>query len=181
MNKIEIYYNNKKLENNEFLKPSETQTTPEVKFDFKYDKYLTLILYDPDAVGGNHIHWLVINILDSDINNGKIILPYKGPAPPPNSGKHRYIFEVYEHSDIINIEPMEKRVIPISSLRNLLGVTNSIYKIKFISENESGGKKKSKKTRKNKKTTKTKKTMKTTKSKKTMKIRKYKNKNKNKF
>jgi hypothetical protein len=172
MSKIEIYYNNKKLENNEFLKPSETQTKPAVKFDFKYDKYLTLILYDPDAVGGNHIHWLVINISHSDINNGKIILPYKGPAPPPNSGKHRYIFEVYEHSNIINIEPMEKRVIPISSLKNLLGVTNSIYKIKFISENESGGKKKSKKTRKYKKT------MKIRKNKKTMKIRKYKNKNK---
>ena len=178
MSKIEIYYNNKKLENNEFLKPSETQTKPAVKFDFKYDKYLTLILYDPDAVGGNHIHWLVINISHYDINNGKIILPYKGPAPPPNSGKHRYIFEVYEHSDIINIEPMEKRVIPISSLKNLLGVTNSIYKIKFISENESGGKNKSKKSKKTRQYKKTRKNKKTTKSKKTMKTRKYKNKNK---
>ena len=85
---MEIYYNNKKVVNNEFLKPSETHTKPEIKFNFDYDKYYTLILYDPDAVGGTHIHWLVINILDRNINNGKTILPYKGPAPPPNSGKH---------------------------------------------------------------------------------------------
>ena len=80
--------------------------------------------------------------MDRNINNGKTILPYKGPAPPPNSGKHRYIFELYEHSELITIEPMEKRVIPISYLRNSFGVTNYVYKINFVSENESGGKKK---------------------------------------
>jgi hypothetical protein len=170
MNILEIYYNNKKVENNEFLKPSKTQTKPEIKFNRKYNKYYTLILYDPDAVGGTHIHWLVINISHLNINNGKTILPYKGPAPPPNSGKHRYIFELYEHSDLINIEPMENRIISISSLRNLLGLTNYMFEIKFISQNESGGKNtkqgKNKTLQKNKTPKKNKKTRKNTKNKK---------------
>jgi hypothetical protein len=139
---MKVYYNNKQLRNDEFLKPSETQIKPEVKLNLNSGKYYTLVIYDPDAVGGTHIHWLVTNIKDNNINDSKTIIPYKGPAPPPNTGKHRYIFELYQQNNIINLKPIENRIIPISSLRNLLGLANYIYKIKFISQNESGGKKK---------------------------------------
>jgi phosphatidylethanolamine-binding protein (PEBP) family uncharacterized protein len=148
---MEIYYNNKQLINNEILKPSETQIKPKVNLFFKSDKYYTLVIYDPDAVGGTYIHWLVTNITNNNINDGKTIIPYKGPAPPPNTGKHRYIFELYQQNSYLNLESMEKRSISIKSLRNLLGLTNYIYKIMFISQNESGGKKKNtKKANKNK-------------------------------
>jgi phosphatidylethanolamine-binding protein (PEBP) family uncharacterized protein len=147
MKEIEIYYNNKKLVNNEFLKPSETQIKPELKFNFDTNKLYTLIMYDPDSVSGTHIHWLVINI-NNNIKNGKILLPYKGPAPPPKSGKHRYIFELYEQENMLNLEPFENRIITINSLKNQLNIVdNCIAKIKFISQNESGGKSKKRKKR----------------------------------
>jgi phosphatidylethanolamine-binding protein (PEBP) family uncharacterized protein len=141
MSKIELYYNNRKVVNDEFLKPSETQIQPELKFNFDSNKLYTLIMYDPDSVSGTHIHWLVINI-NNNIKNGKILLPYKGPAPPPKSGKHRYIFELYEQENMLNLEPFENRIIAINSLKNQLNIVdNCIAKIKFISQNESGGKK----------------------------------------
>ena len=62
MEELEIYYNNKKLVNNEFLKPSETQVKPKIEFNYNLNKLYTLIMYDPDAVSGTHIHWLVANI-----------------------------------------------------------------------------------------------------------------------
>ena len=140
MKEIEIYYNNKKLVNNEFLKPSETQIKPEIKFDYNSHKLYTLIMYDPDSVSGTHIHWLVENI-NNNINNGTVLLPYKGPAPPPKSGKHRYIFELYEQENMLNLEPFENRIITINYLKNQLNIVdNCIAKIKFISQNESGGK-----------------------------------------
>ena len=137
---MEIYYNNKKIVNDEFLKPSETQIKPEIKFNLNSAKYYTLIMYDPDAVIGTFVHWLVTNINKNNINNGKPIFPYKGPAPPPNTGKHRYIFELYEQNDMTNEDlPNEKRSISINELRNALKLSHYNYKMIFISKNESGG------------------------------------------
>ena len=48
------------------------------------------------------MHWLVTNISENNINNGNTLLSYKGPAPPKNTGKHKYIFELYEQNQIIN-------------------------------------------------------------------------------
>jgi phosphatidylethanolamine-binding protein (PEBP) family uncharacterized protein len=148
---MEIYYNNKKIRNNEIVKPIERQTKPEVKLNLNSDKYYTLIMYDPDAVVGSFVHWLVTNISENNINNGETIFSYKGPTPPPKSGKHRYIFELYMQNNKINTEPLQQRSISINAIRNLLGLTNYISKIKFISQNERGGKSKTKKYRKSKK------------------------------
>jgi phosphatidylethanolamine-binding protein (PEBP) family uncharacterized protein len=137
---MEIYYNNKKILNDEFIKPSKTQIKPEIKFNLNSAKYYTLIMYDPDAVVGTFVHWLVTNISKNNINNGKPIFPYKGPAPPPNTGKHRYIFELYEQNVMINNDlPNEKRSISINELRNALKLSHYNYKMIFISKNESDG------------------------------------------
>ena len=149
MEELEIYYNNKKLINDHFLKPGETQIEPKIKYNFNENNLYTLIMYDPDAVNGTHIHWLVTNI-KNNIKNSKILLPYNGPAPPPKTGKHRYIFELYRQPEMLNVEPFKERSISINLLRNKLNVSNYISKIKFISQNESGGKHKRTKIRKSK-------------------------------
>ena len=154
MEELEIYYNNKKLVNDEFLKPSETQVEPKIKYNFKSNNLYTLIMHDPDAVNGNRVHWLVTNI-KNNINNSKALLPYQGPAPPVKTGKHRYMFELYKQSEMLNVEPLGERSISINSLRNKLNLSRYISKIQFISQNESGGKhKKTKKRKSNNKKTK---------------------------
>lgn len=70
-------------------------------------KSYALICNDPDAPGGNFVHWAVINI-PSNINSvpkygpavGKTLTNdfgyqrYDGPCPPPGK-PHRYVFTVY--------------------------------------------------------------------------------------
>ena len=142
MTDLEVYYNNKKIQNNEFITPIESQNMPLVKIiSSSNNKIYTLVMYDPDAVNGTHVHWLVININDNNISNGKIILSYKGPAPPPKTGKHRYIFELYEQNSRIDAEEMRERNISINNIKDKLSISNYVSKIQFISKNINGGKK----------------------------------------
>jgi phosphatidylethanolamine-binding protein (PEBP) family uncharacterized protein len=148
---MNIIYNNIHIKNNQFLKVSQTQEKPKIKLEsLDITKTYLLIMYDPDAVGGTHIHWVLSNITNMNINNGINLIPYKGPAPPPGTGKHRYIFELYEQN-ILNLDLNEERSILIENLRKKLGVNLPINKIQFISQNEKGGKKNKTYKRKNKK------------------------------
>ena len=70
-------------------------------------KSLVLIVDDPDAPGGNWVHWIVFNIDPkiTEVKEGKTpensdvavnswgSKKYQGPCPP--SGTHRYQFRLY--------------------------------------------------------------------------------------
>jgi hypothetical protein len=43
-----------------------------------------IVMYDPDAIKPDYIHWIAGPQGD--------ILPYRGPSPPQGTGVHRYIF-----------------------------------------------------------------------------------------
>jgi phosphatidylethanolamine-binding protein (PEBP) family uncharacterized protein len=145
---MEVYYNNKLVNNNEFLKTSETQFKPKIKYSFENNKLYTLLMYDPDSIHGNRFHWIVINIVN-DIKNGNDLLSYTGPAPPPKTGTHRYIFELYEQDISIDVN-LEERNIPVDFVKKKLNIGEPIDVMHFISKNQSGGK--SKKRIKRKKT-----------------------------
>jgi len=139
MSELEIFYNNKRIFNNQFLKPSETQLKPTIKFNFELNKIYTLIMHDPDAIHGNRIHWALINIVNN-INNSITLFDYKGPSPPPGTGKHRYIFEIYEQPEIIHFPVgVIERNIPMRIIKDKLKINKNISKIQFISQNDTGG------------------------------------------
>lgn len=72
-------------------------------------KSLCIIMHDPDAVGGDFTHWLVWNLPTAITAIERNTLPisavegkndfgkneYGGPCPPPGSGTHHYVFELY--------------------------------------------------------------------------------------
>ena len=78
---------------------------------------LTLIMHDPDAPGGDYLHWLVWDIPPSTEGIAVNSVPigalqglndagkagYQGPCPP--SGTHRYIFDVYALDSPLNLPP----------------------------------------------------------------------------
>jgi len=144
---MEVYYNNKLVNNNEFLKPSETQFKPQIKYPFENNKLYTLLMRDPDSVYGNRFHWIVVNIFD-DIKNGDDLLSYTGPAPPPKTGTHHYIFELYEQDRTIDVN-LEERNIPMDFVKKMLNIAGEpISVVQFISKNQSGGKRKKRTKRK---------------------------------
>ena len=138
---MEVSYNNKFVQNNEFLKPSATQTKPQIKYPFENNKLYTLLMHDPDSVYGNRFHWIVTNIFN-DVKNGEDALLYTGPAPPPKTGTHRYIFELYEQENRNNNVKIEERNISMDFVKKMLNIGEPISKFCFISKNESGGKNK---------------------------------------
>jgi hypothetical protein len=140
---FEIYYKNNKIKNNQFLTPSDTNKQPIIKYNNYDDKLYTIIMYDPDAINGTFVHWAIVNIPGNNINNGDILLPYKGPSPPYNTGKHRYIFNLYEQSNKIEKDKILNRNMSINNIENLLKINNPVAVLLFLSEyenNKKGGK-----------------------------------------
>ena len=83
-------------------------------------KCFALAVTDPDALGGNWIHWLVYDVSKTlrkidrgslpsgakEVENDFGRKPYGGPCPP--SGTHRYLFTVYA-LDVEHLEGVNKR------------------------------------------------------------------------
>lgn len=75
---------------------------PQVSWEAEEGVYYTLLMFDPDIpTRNNHTlhetrHWLVFNILGSDIEFGEVVFEYRGSRPPKDTGLHRYIFVVFK-------------------------------------------------------------------------------------
>jgi phosphatidylethanolamine-binding protein (PEBP) family uncharacterized protein len=140
---LEVFYKNVKVNNNQYFKPSDASLKPTIYYPSDPNKLYTLIMHDPDAPVGNFVHWTVVNIKGSDIKSGKEIIKYKGPAPPPDSGIHHYIFLVFEQTTKIQNINITNNVIPMNELLTQLGLQNNkpVYTILFTSSYTKGGKK----------------------------------------
>jgi phosphatidylethanolamine-binding protein (PEBP) family uncharacterized protein len=83
---------------------------PIVKYEASSSDLYTLVLTDPDAISRSNpifrefIHLVVANIRGDNVAAGDVIASYIGPAPPFNSGKHRYIWCLYRQSEALTAE-----------------------------------------------------------------------------
>ena len=147
---MEVVYNGVKITSQkppyQELLLSKTINQPTVSIIPNPSQYSSLIMYDPDSVKGIFIHWLVINIPinANNINSGQVIKSYYKPSPPPKTGKHRYMFELYSHANKLQMDTQKE--INYSNVSKLLsGNPNAklVEKLVFLSENKSqtGGKK----------------------------------------
>jgi hypothetical protein len=140
---MEINYNGKVVAG-QHLSTEETQIVPVVQLkglDLDTNKKYVLIMNDPNAVGGNRIHWIVYGIRGNQFYGGTHLLYYRGPAPPKNSGIHNYIFSLYEMTDDVHLFLSETdRRINMDDLLIKLGIGNDIgrpiYSVKFTSQKE---------------------------------------------
>jgi phosphatidylethanolamine-binding protein (PEBP) family uncharacterized protein len=139
---MKVSYNNKEITNGEFISPQMAQIKPNIEYNAVEDTLYTLLMYDPDAPAGNHLHWIVINIPGSNINHGNTLLEYMGPAPPKGSGTHKYIFLLLEQREKKYLENLQ-RVMSMDNLYEKLNLKDSteISRAYFKSRNQSAGKK----------------------------------------
>ncbi|KYN19652.1 Phosphatidylethanolamine-binding protein like protein F40A3.3 [Trachymyrmex cornetzi] len=101
--KIEVKYGKKVVDFGTELTPTEAHEIPEIHYKHEGGVLYTLVMTDPDAPrrGGYNRefrHWLVGNIPEENIAKGEILAEYVGPAPPKNTGKHRYVFLIYKQN-----------------------------------------------------------------------------------
>jgi len=85
---MKIVYNNVEIMNGSYITPLQSHLEPKIEYVANPTRLYTLIMYDPDAVVGNYVHWVVINIPGDNVSNGQALLNYKGPAPP-QGGKNK--------------------------------------------------------------------------------------------
>jgi phosphatidylethanolamine-binding protein (PEBP) family uncharacterized protein len=144
---MNIIYDNMYVDG-QFLTPQQTRFKPVISLKgLDTNKKYILIMYDPNAVNGNLIHWIVTNIYGNNFNAGKELLTYKGPSPPKGSNIHNYIFALYENNNMftslrgrIN---ENNRTIELNDLLDMLFVKgNPIYEKRFKSEYIGGYKRK---------------------------------------
>jgi phosphatidylethanolamine-binding protein (PEBP) family uncharacterized protein len=150
---MQVFYNKEEIKPNSYLEKQKAQEEPKVKLREKVPESTTLIMYDPDAVGGTYLHWIVQDYFSSE--NKKVILPYQGPAPPKGSGVHNYIFSLFENITFSS-QPMERK---INNINEITSGGKPIQSFSFKSSSPDGGKRRKtkackKKKRKIKKTTK---------------------------
>lgn len=87
------------------LTPTEVKDLPEVKWKAEPNIYYTLVMVDPDAPSRLEPkfrevnHWLVVNILGSNVSSGETITGYLGSGPPKGTGLHRYVYLVYKQGE----------------------------------------------------------------------------------
>jgi len=104
-----------KLDNAE-LTPTETKDLPTVTWTGKSELY-AVFLTDPDAISREQpifrefVHFAALNVKATVINAnscGDVALEYAGPAPPYNSGLHRYVWLIYSQEELMDTEPLTK-------------------------------------------------------------------------
>lgn len=138
---MEITYNNNLIQYNDFLTPSQTSNEPSLKITNLGYKFYTLIMYDPDAVKGTYWHWILANINSiENIDTKSPLLGYSGPNPP-DTKKHRYIFELYGTNDKILVDKQfDTRRLSLEEGKKRLQLENNpIISTQFLSQREKGG------------------------------------------
>jgi phosphatidylethanolamine-binding protein (PEBP) family uncharacterized protein len=121
------------------FRKEDTDAQPTVSWIRNRPKDLyTLICIDPDAPGAASpwLHWLVINCSGTTVSSGNEIVSWAPPTPPPGSGIHRYIFQLYRQSGSTPLQPqtfpVERAAFPLEKTvaeNNLTLVDSKEYRV----------------------------------------------------
>jgi hypothetical protein len=80
---------------------------PDIKWNAVDDKFYTLELIDAQDLSISKlphekdeiIHWLVVNIPGSNLNDGETVVQFLSPLPAIETKQHRYIYILFEQRD----------------------------------------------------------------------------------
>lgn len=87
------------------LTKQQTAFEPSITFTSIPGKLYTLAMWDPDVPSQNQpgwVHWISINLRNSNNISSNRLLEYTGPSPP--YGTHRYFFGLFTQNERITPE-----------------------------------------------------------------------------
>jgi len=111
---LNVQYGDLKVNMGNVLTPTQVKNPPKVSWEADSKKLYVLCMTDPDAPSRKDPkfrewhHYLVGNIPGSDISKGDVLSEYVGSGPPEGTGKHRYVWLVYEQPGKLTFD--EKRL-----------------------------------------------------------------------
>ncbi|GJQ70400.1 hypothetical protein Trydic_g22829 [Trypoxylus dichotomus] len=122
---LEVTYpGGEKVNFGEELTPTQVKDPPTVNWTATQNAYYTLAMVDPDAPSRENPifrevnHWLIGNILGSDLESGEVITGYMGSGPPKGTGLHRYIFLVFQQNEKLDFDEPRTNVLSRAHRRN---------------------------------------------------------------
>jgi hypothetical protein len=101
---LDLSFGNTKIYNDQVLNTDISQLPFNVTLHVENDQLSTLIVYDLSAPSVNSpvyspfLHFLEVNIPDSRIDLGDVLMKYTPPNPPTNSGKHVYVVDLFRQT-----------------------------------------------------------------------------------
>jgi len=105
--KLNVCFEGIQVEPGAELQMRNLKNAPRVTLKVDPESTFSLIMIDPDNLSRKNpsvaewLHWLVVNIpasnINEGINGGQHQQPYGSPAPQPRTGDHRYIIVLFEH------------------------------------------------------------------------------------
>nr|WBF71170.1 phosphatidyl ethanolamine-binding protein-like protein [Megavirus caiporensis] len=137
MTNLQVNIHNNTIYDGMIIPLKYTQELPKINFTKNNNGKYTIIMVDPDAPTRENpiykyfLHWLIIN-------NNEIIVDFTPPAPPKNSGPHRYFIFIIKQDKLLNqsnikINKREKFNLAEFIADNDLEIIDSIH---FVTENK---------------------------------------------
>jgi hypothetical protein len=96
---MEVNISGVNLRDGELLDWKNAQNDLNITWNYEPGEFYSLIMFDPEAVGGNLTHWLRVNITGSNFED---VLSYIPPNPPNKI--HHYHVELYAQSEEMEFE-----------------------------------------------------------------------------
>ena len=94
------------------------------------------LCWDPDVMPADesgktppntdYLHWLVVNCTGTAPASGKELVAWSPPNPP--SGKHRYIFGLFQQKDVLNLPAPTRENFQIATFTQSNNLTPLLYK-----------------------------------------------------
>jgi hypothetical protein len=135
---ISLSFGNYSVKNGETIDSNIAQAPLDVSISVP-DGYYTLIMYDMSAPNAQvptnspFLHFLEINIPGNRIDQGDVLQSYHKPSPPPNSGNHVYVVDLFRQVGPISTNVTDERanfpLLEYVQLNNLQHVGRTLFQI----------------------------------------------------
>lgn len=91
-----------------FLNSLQAREKPSIKYEAKEGVFYTLMMVDPDIPLKDTDqdawnHYTIVNVPGNNVEQGQVLADWIPPAPPKNTGVHRYIWVVFEQPQLLKV------------------------------------------------------------------------------
>lgn len=97
-----------------FLPSMETRPKPSIDYEAKEGSFYTVMMVDPDIPLKDtdqdaFNHYTVVNVPGNKVEQGQVLADWIPPAPPKDTGVHRYIWIVLEQPQRLDVADQPTR------------------------------------------------------------------------
>lgn len=110
----------------QLVSKADSQGLIQINWMYQLGQLYSVVMYDINSADPPYIHLLAVNVPDNNISKGVILESYQPPSPPPGTGRHVYIIDIYRQQSRLSILPSRSRHFNIGLFESSLGLTKIV-------------------------------------------------------